>query len=199
MRVRVRAPKLCRLRELRPLMPRLSFFEASCYDIKVNTLEKPLVSDDEFRQLAEFRYQIRLYLSFSRDKNRKLGINPQQYQMLLAVCGLPLGRKPTITAIAERLQIRHNSAVELADRCIKAGLLVKWHDMDDRRQMILRVTEKGSRMLTQLVSMHREELRVRAPHLLKVLESSLAQSPVPEMTGVAMASAQPPAERQHQQ
>ena len=45
----------------------------------------------EFRALAELRYRIRLFLRESDASARAVGLEPQQYLMLLAIRGLPEG------------------------------------------------------------------------------------------------------------
>ena len=52
---------------------------------------RPL-AEPEYLALAEFRYQLRRYLRHMEDATRLLGVNPQQYQLVLAVKGLPQGR-----------------------------------------------------------------------------------------------------------
>jgi DNA-binding MarR family transcriptional regulator len=81
------------------------------------------MSSIEFRALAEFRYQIRLYMNGSEQAARAAGLEPQQYLCLLALHGLPIGREATIRELAERMQLRHHSAVELVDRLERQQLL----------------------------------------------------------------------------
>ena len=81
------------------------------------------ISMAEYQALAEFRYQIRRFLRFSEQAARATGLVPQQYQLLLALKGLPNGRKATISELAERLQIKHHSTVELIDRLVKRELV----------------------------------------------------------------------------
>lgn len=131
------------------------------------------ISDFEYSRLAEFRYQIRKFLSFSQKAAEENSIQPQQHQLLLAVRGVQKHTVPTIAVVAELLQIRHHSAVELVDRCIAEGLLVKSQDLDDRRKMILRITPRGQKILTELSWMHLEELRARGPKLIEALQSTI--------------------------
>src|SRR5258708_17635778 len=81
------------------------------------------MSSTEFRALAEFRYQIRIFLNGSEEAARAAGLEPQQYQLLLALRGLPLGRDASIRELAERMQLRQNSVVELVDRLERRALL----------------------------------------------------------------------------
>ena len=80
---------------------------------------------DRYRDLAEFRRQIRQFLHFSELTAKEHGIEAQQHQLLLAVHGLPDGTNPTIREIASRLFIQHHSAVELVDRLEVTGTVVR--------------------------------------------------------------------------
>ena len=136
------------------------------------------VAPQDYRALAEVRYVIRRFLSFSAEAARSAGIEPQQHQLLLVIKGLPLELAPTIGVVAERLQLHHNSAVELVQRAEEQGMVTRRAGETDRRQVLLRVTARGERVLRRLSVMHREELRSAAPVLLSALEE-LARSPKP--------------------
>ena len=129
---------------------------------------------DEYRALAEFRYQIRRFVQFSAEVARANGLEPQQHQLLLAVKGLPEGARPTIRELAERLQIQHHSAVELVDRMEKRGLFRRERSKRDRRHVIVHVTAHGEALLSRLVRHRINELRVFAPALTKALHSVLS-------------------------
>lgn len=114
--------------------------------------------DADYRTLAEFRFALRVFLRFSEDAARSAGLTPNQHQLLLAVRGAPDG-PPTITEVADRLQLRHNSTVELVDRAEAAGLVQRRADPEDRRQQRLSCTRRGERILESLSVAHRDELR----------------------------------------
>ena len=134
----------------------------------------------DYQALAEFRYQIRKFLNFSQEVARAAGIDPQQHQLLLAIRGLPDEIKPSIRALAERLQIRHHSAVELIDRSVAHGLVQRQRDGTDRRQVTIHLTPKGERLLNDLSIHHRDELRNAGRHLALVLRSIIAgRGPMP--------------------
>jgi DNA-binding MarR family transcriptional regulator len=90
-----------------------------------------------YRALGEFRYQIRRFLQFSAEAARAHGIEQQQHQLLLAIAGLPEGRRPTIGELAERLQIQHHSAVELVNRLAERDAVRREHAGDDRREVLI--------------------------------------------------------------
>lgn len=133
------------------------------------------LSSEDFKALAELRLQIRRYLHFSEQAARRARLEPQQHQMLFALKGLPPGRQPTIGEMAERMQLRHHSAVELVDRMVARRLVKRVHSADDARVVLLKITPRGERLLHELSLEHREELRSRGPWLLKALHSLLSQ------------------------
>ena len=132
----------------------------------------------DYQALAEFRYQIRKFLTFSQQFARAVGIDPQQHQLLLAIRGFPERTKLSIRTVAERLQIRHHSAVELIDRSVAHGLVQRQRDGIDRRRVTIHLTPKGERLLSELSLHHRDELRTAGPKLTRVLRSIIAGSSV---------------------
>jgi DNA-binding MarR family transcriptional regulator len=115
-------------------------------------------SKGEYEALARFRYGLRRYLRFSEIAVRGANLRPQQYQLLLAIKGFPGRDWLTVGEAAERLQIQHNSAVGLADRCERLELIRREDHPTDRRVIVLKLTDKGESILSGLVQVHREEL-----------------------------------------
>jgi len=129
----------------------------------------------DYQALAELRYQIRRFLRFSEQAARVAGIEPQQYQLLLALKGLPEGRKPTIGEMAERLQLQHNSTVELVNRLAEHQLIERQRAESDQRQVVLILTARGEEILHKLAKHHHDELQTIGPNLLQTLEIILAR------------------------
>lgn len=123
----------------------------------------------DYQALAEFRYQIRRFLRFSEQKARSIGLEPQQYQLLLAVKGLPEGKRATISELAERLQLQHHSTVELIDRLVERGLVRRERDEDDQRRVLVLLTPQGEEQLHQLSQFALTELRTTGPALVAAL------------------------------
>jgi len=142
------------------------YWNLSCYDI-IRGMHRLTLSD--YESLAELRYQIRNFLAFSEQAARAAGLEPRQHQLMLALKGLPPEVRPRIRELAERLQIRHHSAVELADRLAKAGYVRRQRAGDDRREVLLALTPRGERVLRELSLHHRAELRTAGPALLRAL------------------------------
>jgi len=123
----------------------------------------------EFRALAEFRYQIRIFLNGSGEAARRAGLEPQQYVMLLALRCLPPDREASIRELAERMQLRHHSVVELADRLERRSFLRRERSRTDKRRVLLRLTPRGELVLTRLAKQRFEELQTAAPALVRAL------------------------------
>ena len=97
----------------------------------------------EYQTLAEFRYQLRRFLRFSEQTARTAGLEPQQHQLLLAVKGLPQGRKATIGTLA------------------------------DQRRVLVNLTPQGEEMLRKLSLAHQAELRLVGSELVQSLNTLL--------------------------
>jgi DNA-binding MarR family transcriptional regulator len=126
--------------------------------------------------MAEFRYQIRRFLRFSERAAREAGLEPQQYQLMLVVKGMPNGDRPRIGDVAERLQIQHHSTVELVDRLAKRSLIRRRRSDNDRREVLLELTSKGDRLIQELALHHRSEIREMGPELVTSLKKVLRDS-----------------------
>jgi DNA-binding MarR family transcriptional regulator len=127
---------------------------------------KPL-QEHEYLALAEFRFQLRKFLRHMEEKVREVGVNPQQYQLMLAIKGLPKDLTPTIGVLAERMQLNHNSMVELVDRCEKRGLISRVRSGTDRRQVTLSINPSGDAILRRLASASRQEMLSIGPILVE--------------------------------
>lgn len=117
------------------------------------------VSRQDYITLAEFRYALRVFQRFSEDAARSAGVTPAQHQLVLAIKGWPRPDRPSVSDIAERLQLRTHSTVELVRRAEQTGLVTTHVDADDHRRQLLEVTDCGERLLASLSALHRDELR----------------------------------------
>lgn len=118
----------------------------------------PLTKQD-FEALARFRFGIRRYLRFSEETVRGQGLAPQQYVLLLALKGYPDRDWATVGELADRLQLRHHSVVELIDRVQAQGLIERAAHPDDKRAVRVLLTAEGEAVLNRLSALHRDELR----------------------------------------
>lgn len=125
--------------------------------------------------LAEFRYQLRRFVSFSEAACERAGISAQQYQLLQVVATVPAGQESSISYIAERMVVRHNTAVELVDRAEKSGLVQRVADPADHRRSLVEATSRGNDLLAQLVPVHLAEVRTENGDLLHSLEQLIGR------------------------
>jgi DNA-binding MarR family transcriptional regulator len=145
---------------------------------------RPL-SEPEYLALGEFRYQLRRFLRHMEESSRLLGANPQQYQLILAVKGLPKDVVPTISQLAERMQLNHNSMVELVDRCEENHLLRRSRSSTDRRQVTLSITPDGESLLKQLGMAARQELLDMGPALMDAIMRLTEDSRLKDKTALS--------------
>ena len=122
------------------------------------------------------RYRIRRFIHFSEESARAIGLEPQQHQLMLAIKGLPAGVRPTVSAVSEKLCLRHHSTVELVDRLEKQRLVARRHAEKDRRYVLLRLTRSGERQLAQLSASILLELRVTGVALAESLLNVLGKT-----------------------
>jgi DNA-binding MarR family transcriptional regulator len=127
------------------------------------------MTQEQYRALADFRYELRRFLRYSEQLTRRSGLTPLQYQLLLQIKGLPRGELATVGRLAERLQAKHHGIVALATRCEKLGLLKRRAGKEDRRLVVLTLSAKGARSLDLLARAHRAELLSRKGRFLAPL------------------------------
>ena len=118
---------------------------------------KPL-SKTQYENLAAFRFALRKFLRFSEDAAHDAGVTPQQHQALLAIKGFPGRDHVDVSELAERLQVRHHSAVGLINRLVAEKLVSRAPSPEDRRRLQIRLTARGEKVLAELASVHREQL-----------------------------------------
>lgn len=128
------------------------------------------ISKLEYETLADLRYALRQFLRFSEDAAHAAGITPQQHQALLAIKGFPGRDRVTIGELAERLQIRHHSAVGLVDRLVANGFLKREPAQNDRRQVQLTLTVRSENVLAKLSAAHKEQIRRVGPQMETLLK-----------------------------
>jgi DNA-binding MarR family transcriptional regulator len=112
----------------------------------------------DFEALARFRFGIRRYLRVSEEIVRRHGLTPQQYQLLLALKGYPGREWATVQELADLIQLRHHSVVELVGRAQKQGLVERQQHPTDGRAVRVSLTSAGDRALEGLSALHRDEL-----------------------------------------
>jgi DNA-binding MarR family transcriptional regulator len=131
----------------------------------------PNGKDTLLQALAEFRYHLRTFTHFSEQAAHEIDLHPQQHQLLLQIAGTPDDSVASIAYAAERLGLRHHTVVELVDRSVAEGLLIRTEDPNDGRRVILAITKKGRKILQTLSEYHARELRELGPRLIRSLKN----------------------------
>jgi DNA-binding MarR family transcriptional regulator len=128
------------------------------------------LTDRQYRSLAHFRHALRVFLRFSELSARDAGLTPAQHQLLLAVRGWDGPSPPAIGDLAEMLQTKPHSTLELARRVEKLRLVRLVESPSDRRQQLVTLTARGERKLAELSAVHRTELRRFRSELNRILD-----------------------------
>lgn len=136
-------------------------------------MQEESISVSDYQALAELRYQIRRFLRFSEEAAYATNLEPQQHQLLLVIKGLPVGRKATVGELAERLQLKHHSTVELIDRLVKRGMVERHRDEGDQRRVIVSLMPQGEEILHHLSRHMLTELRSTGPAFVSSLNALL--------------------------
>lgn len=128
------------------------------------------LSDEEYNALASFHYAMRKFLRFSREfLAARAELTPEQYEALLALRVFSRSDGLTVGELSERLQVKHHSAGSLAEKLVAHKLATRKTGDYDRRQVHLKLTSAGSKLLTSLAGVHRQELRQRSIEMIEAL------------------------------
>lgn len=130
----------------------------------------PRLTKSHYESLAGLRHALRRFLHFSQEAARGAGIPPQQHQALLAIKGFPGREEVSIGELAERLHVKHHSAVGLIDRLVQRGLVRRAPAADDRRRVLVSLTARGEALIEKLSAVHLAELRRMGPELRQWLD-----------------------------
>jgi DNA-binding MarR family transcriptional regulator len=131
------------------------------------------ITTAEYQALAELRYRIRKFVGEGDAVARAAGLEPQQYMLLLALRGLPEGVEATIRTLAERLALKHHSAVELIDRLETHGYVRRSRSRDDRRRVLVALLPRGEKLLEQVARDRIGELRASGAALVNAISALL--------------------------
>ena len=136
----------------------------------------PAIDEQDYGRLLAVRTGLRRFERWSAEQAAGQGLTASQHQLMLAVRGHDDPAGPTISQTADYLLIRHHSAVELADRCEKAGLIIRVRDAADHRTVRLRLSPSGTGILEALTSAHLDELARLTPLFQSLIETLAVES-----------------------
>ena len=128
-------------------------------------------SDAEYEVLAEFRHQIAIFLRRRTMAAKSAGLEPKQYQLMLAVKGFGASKPPTIGELATQLQLYHHSTVELVDHLEKRGFIYRERNERHRSFVFVRIAPKGESILRKIVASRKVDLKKAGPVLVEALNT----------------------------
>jgi len=124
-------------------------------------------SAERYSGLAGFRHALRSFLASSEAICRQAGVTTTQYQAML-VLGC-VAQRVSIKQLAEQLQLKHHSAVQLVDRLSDMGLVERLASKDDARVALVVLTAKGESKLEATAELHLKEMLKQEPRLTRSL------------------------------
>ena len=131
----------------------------------------------EYQALAELRYRIRKFMREGDTVATETGLEPQQYLLLLMIRGIPDGQEATVSNLAERLVLKHHSAVELIDRMEVHGYVRRSRSREDRRSVLVSLLPRGEKLLEQVAQHRIGELRATGAALANAIAALLKNGP----------------------
>jgi DNA-binding MarR family transcriptional regulator len=132
-------------------------------------MPRPTLKRHDYEALAGFRYELRKFLRFSKERLGRVNLTPEQYEALLALCAFGPEEGMRVGALSERLQVKHHTAVALSDVLAKRKLVTKNRAGEDRRHVYVRITARGYTTLRAMAAVHREEMRKRSGEMIQAL------------------------------
>lgn len=128
----------------------------------------PALGDEIYDGLAGFRLAMRRFLAFSDEALGSAGVTSQQYQAMLVV-RTSSRRLVRVRELADQMLMHHNGAVQLVDRMCASGLTERIPAEDDKRSVLIGMTEKGMQILDSLARIHLAGMLANEPLLAESL------------------------------
>lgn len=129
------------------------------------------LSPADYQALGAFRQALRRFLVFSETGARTLGLTPQQHQALLAVRAHPGPTAMSVSELAGALMVKNHSALGLVERLVERGLLSRAPSPEDRRRVLLTLTDTGHRKLEAISRNNLGELKADLPVFTDLLQA----------------------------
>ena len=130
------------------------------------------LGEADYQALAEFRFGLRKFLRFSKEfLTTEAKLTPEQYEALLAIRAFPGKNGLLIGELSQRLQVKHHTAVSLAEKLVRRKLVARRRGASDRRKVYLTLTQSGTTLVARLAKRHREELRGHVNELIAALRA----------------------------
>ena len=116
--------------------------------------------------IAEFCLAVQCFLRASERFAGEAGLNPVEYDLLLALSACPQGTCSSIAVLSERLLTQHHVAAGAVTRLSEKKLLSTERNARDRRAVILTLTENGKTLLNNIAVKSLGELDAQGPRII---------------------------------
>ena len=116
------------------------------------------LTDAELQAQARFRFELRRFVRRADRNAAEAGLTRAQYELLLAVRGWSADEAPSVGSLAEHLELRPNSTLELARRAEQHGLVTLHPDPADSRRQLVALTTAGRSAVERAAVRNRSEL-----------------------------------------
>jgi DNA-binding MarR family transcriptional regulator len=117
------------------------------------------VSDELQNYAARFHAAMeQLWRKMNQDLSvlGKLGVTPPQLYMMFVLCEKGQCK---VTSLAEHVGVKPSAITVMIDRLIQQGLAQRQHDEQDRRVVMLAITDKGKQVLRKFEQTRNEIMR----------------------------------------
>lgn len=116
--------------------------------------------------IAEFCLAVQRFLRASERFAGEAGLNPVEYDLLLALSACPRGTCSSIAVLSERLLTQHHVAAGAVTRLSEKELLSTERNARDRRSVILTLTANGRALINNIAVRSLGELDAQGPRII---------------------------------
>jgi DNA-binding MarR family transcriptional regulator len=124
--------------------------------------------------VAEFCLSVQRFLRANEYFAVEAGLNPLEYDLLLALMAYPRGACPSISLLSERLLSQHHVAAGAVARLVEKELITSERSTRDRRSVVLAMTSKGKSLLNAIAQRSLGELGAQGPQMINSLTTLLS-------------------------
>jgi len=112
----------------------------------------PDAKQDDFRKIAEFRLALFEFQRKSESVLAEFKIGSRQFYAILIINSGSAGKHVTIGKVAEGMGIHPSSASGLVARLESSGLAERIFDLENRRQVRVKLTPRGEKILAGIIA-----------------------------------------------
>lgn len=121
--------------------------------------------------IGEFSLAVHRFLRASERFAGEAGLDPLEYDLLLALSAYPQGTCSSIAMLSERLLSLHHVAAGAVTKLSEKNLVSTERNERDRRSVVLRLTAKGRLLLKDVALRTVGELNAEGPCMIDSLST----------------------------